>query len=162
VKDFFKSNITRLVLCVLLCLSGGFIGSLFTAPAIPVWYAALKKPVFSPPSFLFAPVWTALYIMMGISLYLIIKEGFEKSSVKTAVGIFAVQLFLNFIWSPVFFGLKSPFAALIIIILMWFAIIINIVSFHRIKKQAGVLLIPYLLWVSFATVLNYSVWYLNR
>ncbi|MCE1246589.1 MAG: tryptophan-rich sensory protein [Firmicutes bacterium] len=156
-----KPEYLKLVLCIFLCLSAGFIGSFFTAPAIPGWYASLVKPAFNPPSFVFAPVWTILYILMGISLWMIIREGMDNPKVRTAVILFGVQFLLNIIWSPVFFGLKAPSAAFLIIFVLWWAILANMISFYKIKKQAGLILLPYLLWVSFASILNYAIWRLN-
>ena len=146
----------------MICLSIGIVGSLFTAPAIPAWYAGLVKPPFSPPNWIFAPAWTLLYILMGISFYLIWKKGTKDKKVRYAIKIFGVQLVLNAVWSPIFFGAKNMFLALIVIILMWFFIGKTIVAFGKINKLASRLLYPYILWVSFASLLNFSVWILNR
>jgi len=132
------------------------VGSIFTTPAIPGWYATLQKPSFSPPNFLFAPVWTTLYILMGISLALILNK---KN--KTAIIFFVVQLVLNSLWSILFFGLKSPKLAFVEIIFLWLAILITILKFFKISKLAGWLFVPYLLWVSFASVLNLTIVKLN-
>lgn len=148
------------VICILICLSAGFIGSFFTASSIPTWYAGIAKPSFNPPGWIFGPVWTILYVLMGISLFLVIKNGFSKKN-KTAVNYFSVQLILNAIWSILFFGLKNPLLAFIEILFLWFFILMTILSSYKISKLASYLLIPYLLWVSFASFLNYFIWMLN-
>ena len=154
-------NITKLVISVLICLLAGFMGSFFTAPSIPTWYATLKKPSFNPPDWLFAPVWTTLFFLMGISLYLVWSKGLDKEGVKRAVFIFVIQLVLNIAWSFLFFGLKSPFFAFLEIILLWLAILITIIRFYPISKTAAFLLLPYIIWVSFASILNFFIVRLN-
>lgn len=151
----------KLIISILICHSAGFIGTVFTSSAIPTWYDSLKKPPFSPPNWIFGPVWTILYTLMGISAYLVWRQGINDSQIKTALIIFGVQLFLNALWSPIFFGFKAMFAALIVIIIMWIAILLTILTFFKISTVAAVLLIPYILWVSFATILNFSLWMLN-
>jgi tryptophan-rich sensory protein len=139
----------------------GFVGSIFTTPSIPTWYASLVKPAFSPPNYVFGPVWSILFLLMGISAYLVWKEGFGKKKVKIALKIFFVQLALNTLWSILFFGLKSPMVSLAEIILLWVLIFITIKKFYEISKIAGSLLIPYILWVTFASILNLSIVLLN-
>ena len=151
----------KLIISILICNSAGFIGSISTSSAIPTWYNSLEKPSFNPPNWIFGPVWTTLYTLMGISAYLVWRQGIHNSQVKTALIIFGVQLFLNAIWSPIFFGLRALFAALIVIVVLWIAILLTIFAFYKISAIAAVLLIPYILWVSFATILNYSLWVLN-
>jgi len=149
----------ELILAIVICQLAGIIGSLFTFSAISTWYATLVKPSFSPPNWVFGPVWTLLYTLMGISVYLIyISKSKEKFD---AMKIFGFQLFLNAIWSIVFFGMKSPLYALAIIALLWLSIIFTTIKFYKINKTASFLLIPYLLWVSFASILNYYIWVLN-
>jgi len=126
------------------------------------WYNTLSKPFFSPPNWVFAPVWTILYILMAISFYLVWRHGFKNKNVKFALMNYGFQLLLNLIWSPVFFGLHSPGWGLAIIILMLYFISQTIRSFMKVDKNAAYLLYPYILWVGFATILNFSVWYLNR
>lgn len=126
------------------------------------WYATLNKPFFTPPSWLFGPAWTVLYILMAISAILIWRKGLKKKNVREALKIFAIQLILNLSWSPVFFGAKNILLALFIILVMLVFIVKTIRAFGKIDKTAAYLLYPYILWVSFATVLNFSVWYLNR
>jgi len=155
------TDILKLVVSVILCQIAGFLGSLFTTPAIPTWYATLKKPFFNPPNWIFSPVWISLFILMGISLFFVWRRT-DHPKFKIAFFFFFVQLIFNVLWSIAFFGLKSPLLGLIDIILLWIAILLTIQNFLKISKFAGVLLIPYLLWVSFAALLNFSLWLLNR
>lgn len=157
-----REKILSLVFSIIVCEAAGAIGSLFTAPAIPLWYASLTKPAFNPPSWIFAPVWTALFALMGIALWLILeKRPFVRKNMIWAVGVFILQLALNILWSYFFFGQNDPGAAFVEIIFLWLAIAATIVIFYRIRRPAAYLLIPYLLWVSFAGFLNYSLWKLN-
>ncbi|MDN5327892.1 MAG: translocator protein [Candidatus Woesearchaeota archaeon] len=151
---------TKLIISILIPLVIGFLGSFFTNSSVNSWYTTLNKPSFNPPNWLFAPAWTILFILIGISFYLVWKENFGNKD-KLVIGIYSIQLFLNLMWSFLFFGLKNPFLALIEIIVLWFVILANIIIFYRIKREAGLLLIPYILWVSFATVLNYFIFILN-
>jgi tryptophan-rich sensory protein len=151
-----------LFLAILICLLAGGLGTIFTFSAIPTWYATLNKPVFSPPNYLFGPVWTILYILMGISVYMIYIKGLKTKKVRDAIYLFGIQLILNAIWSPIFFGLKNTLLALFVIIAMWIYIFRTILAFEKIERKAALLLVPYILWVSFATILNFSVWFLNR
>jgi benzodiazapine receptor len=153
------NNRIKLILSILISLAAGAIGSIFTSSAIPTWYAALNKPFFNPPNYLFGPVWTVLYIMMGIALYLVWAKGYKKH--KKAINVFGIQLILNALWSVLFFGMRNPLLAFIEIILLWSAILYTIILFHKTSKTAAYLLIPYLLWVSFASVLNFYIFYLN-
>jgi benzodiazapine receptor len=155
------SDQKKLIFSIFLCLFAGFIGSYFTTPAIPTWFATLQKPSFAPPNWVFAPVWTSLYILMGISLFLVWQKGREDKTVKAAIYLFAGQLVLNALWSFVFFGLRSPLLGLIEIIILWIAILATILSFMKISRTAAYLLIPYILWVSFASIVNFSIWSLN-
>ncbi len=155
------SKALKLIISILICQGAGVLGSLFTSPAITTWYASIQKPSFNPPNWIFAPVWTLLFLLMGISLYLIWDKGLENKKAKTAIFLFAIQLVLNILWSIIFFGLKSPLYAFIEIIMLWFAILFTIISFYKISKTAAFLLLPYILWVSFASVLNFSILTLN-
>jgi steroid 5-alpha reductase family enzyme/tryptophan-rich sensory protein len=146
-----------LLLSISACLSAGFIGSFFTFTSIGSWYSTLNKPFFNPPNWLFGPVWTILYILMGISLYLAIKNHADKN----AIVIFALQLALNALWSILFFGFQNPILALLEIFFLWIFILLTIIHFSRFSRLSGYLLIPYLLWVTFATILNYSIVALN-
>jgi tryptophan-rich sensory protein len=148
-------------LCVMICLMVGFIGSFATRPAIPTWYQGLNKPAFTPPSYVFAPVWSTLYTIMGISLFLVVSRGLSHPPVAWAAGVFAIQLALNLAWSLLFFGLRSPALGMLDISLLWVAIGVTIFMFWRVSPAAAILLVPYLLWVSFAALLNFSIWRLN-
>lgn len=151
----------KLLLAVAGCELVGIIGSVATVEAIPTWYMGLNKPFFAPPNWLFGPVWTLLYLMMGVSFYLIWREGWKKKNTREAGAIFGWQLAVNFVWSPVFFGLKSPELALLVIVTMWGLIVVTMKKFYPISKTASYLLLPYLLWVSFATLLNGAIAGLN-
>jgi benzodiazapine receptor len=153
--------ILKLMATILLCQIVGFIGSLATTPAIPNWYETLKKPAFSPPNWIFGPVWITLYALMGISLFIIWQRGLKARGVKPALFFFSLQLLLNALWSWAFFGLRSPLVGLLDIVLLWVAILLTTRSFYRVSKTAGLLLLPYLLWVSFAAILNFSLCILN-
>ncbi len=152
-------NAMLLLGSILLCEIAGLIGAIFTTPSIPAWYASLVKPGFSPPNWLFAPVWTLLYLLMGVSLYLIITAKSKKK--KAAYYLFAVQLALNVLWSILFFGMHAPLYAFMEIVLMWISILATILVFHRISKPAAWLNVPYLLWVAFASALNLAIFILN-
>lgn len=151
----------RLILALAICEGAGIVGSIFTTPAIPTWYAGLRKPDFAPPNWVFGPVWTTLYLLMGISLFTVWNAGFDKATVRRSVAAFSVQLVLNILWSYLFFGLRSPLLGLVGIIAMWIAIASTIVFFQKVSKTAAFLFIPYLLWVSFAGYLNYLLLMLN-
>jgi tryptophan-rich sensory protein len=152
----------KYALAIVICLTAGGLGTFFTVSAIPTWYATLVKPAFSPPNYLFGPVWSLLYVLMGISVAIIWEKGLKTKKVRDAVYLFGIQLFLNAIWSPIFFGAKNLFIALVVIVIMWIYIVKTIRAFAKIDKKASYLLYPYIAWVSFATVLNFSVWFLNR
>lgn len=142
----------------MLCFGAATFGAIF-APG--EWYAQLRKPSWNPPSWLFGPVWTALYTMMAISAWLVWRRGGFAANARP-LGLFAVQLVFNALWSWLFFGLKNPALALIDIVLLWVAIAATLAAFYRVHRVAGWLLVPYLAWVSFATVLNATLWLLNR
>ncbi len=154
-------EIISLIVAIITCEAAGIVGSIFTASKIPTWYKGLMKPALNPPSWVFGPVWTTLYLLMGIALYIIWKKGLNTEGVKFALTIFAVQLILNALWSIVFFNMENLGLALINIVLMWLSILWTIVLFYRLSPTAGLLLIPYILWVSFASYLNYAIWTLN-
>lgn len=148
-------NLPKLIFSIGICLGAGILGSFFTVSSIPTWYATLNKPFFSPPNWIFAPVWTIIYILMGISLYLV----WTKRKVPS---VFWVQLILNALWSITFFGIRNPALALVDIVALWIAIILTIKAFSKTSKLAANLLYPYLAWVSFATVLNLAIVLLNQ
>ena len=156
------NNFFKLVIAIGVSLGAGVIGSFFTAPAVQSgWYIGIVKPALNPPAWVFGPVWTTLFALMGIAAFLVWKKGLDRRDVKIALGIFLGQLVLNTFWSIIFFGLHSPGGALIEIVFLWLAIRSTIVAFYKISKPAAWLLVPYILWVSFAMYLNYSIWMLN-
>ena len=152
-------NIGLFILSLTVPLAAGVIGSFFTSDAIPTWYAELAKPGFNPPNWIFGPMWTALYILQGIALYLILTTRHANKS--KAIGVFATQIIANTLWSIIFFGAKSPMWAFVNIIILLGLILWTIKLFGTIKPIAAKLLIPYLLWVSFAAILNASIIALN-
>ena len=154
-------DILKLIVSLVACQCAGLVGSIFTMKAIPTWYAALEKPSFTPPNWLFAPAWVTLYILMGVAAFIIWRKGSEQWQVRMALITFLVQLVLNALWSVVFFGFKSPLAGVVVIVILWVAILFTILKFFKLSTVAGVLLLPYILWVSFAAILNISVWMLN-
>ena len=158
----FPAQTIKLAASVVLCMLVGFIGSIFTTPKIGGWYAGINKPSFNPPNWLFGPVWTALYAMMAIALYLVWRKGLAAKGVKIALAVFIVQLVLNALWSFAFFGAESPLAGLVVIVALWAMIAASIAAFAPISRAAAVLLVPYILWVTFATSLNAAIYLLNR
>lgn len=154
-------NTLKLLVSLIAAFGAAAIGSLFTNPAIPVWYATLRKPAFAPPNWLFGPAWTLLYILMALASWLVWKKGLATPIVKPALVVYLIQLVLNALWSALFFGLRSPLAGLIEIVLLWFAILATVTLFFRVSKGAGAMLLPYLGWVSFATLLNAAILRLN-
>lgn len=156
-----KENFVKLVFSILVCQLAGLLGSVFTFSSIPTWYAAIKKPWFNPPNWIFGPVWTLLFLMMGLSLYLVLTKSFREKKVKQNLLFFGIQLTLNTLWSFLFFFLKNPLLGLIEILVLWVSILFTIIQFWKIDKRAAYLLLPYLFWVSFATLLNFYIWMLN-
>ncbi len=156
-----KNNFLKLAISIGLPFLAGAIGSFFTSPAISGWYSELQKPAVNPPSWVFGPAWTLLYILMGIAAFLVWKRGWGKREVRVALYIFGFHLILNAGWSIIFFGLKNPGLAFAEIVVLWVMIVWMTLAFYKISKTAGYLLLPYLLWVSFAGYLNYSIWLLN-
>lgn len=156
-----KLEIRKIIFAIIICQLAGAVGSIFTFSSIPIWYASLQKPAFSPPNWLFGPAWLTLYTLMGVSLYLVWQKGLKNKKVKDAITIFAIQIVLNSFWSIIFFGLRLPFIAFIEIVVLWIAIVFTILKFYKISRNAAYLLVPYILWVSFAAILNYNIWILN-
>ena len=154
-------NLPKLLVSIVVCELVGVLGTPFTISAIPTWYATLIKPSFAPPNWLFGPAWTLLYFLMGVAFYLIWIQDWKKKKVRTAGVFFLAQLGLNFIWSPIFFGLRAPELGLITIIAMWVLILMTMKRFYPLSKPAFYLLVPYILWVSFATILNGAIVVLN-
>lgn len=167
-----KSFIIKAIILVILCEVIGIIGGIATAEGVTNWFQTIEKPFFNPPSWLFAPVWTLLYFLMGISTALVWHKGtdngreslfeMDNGNVRTALGLCAIQLILNFCWSFLFFKYHLLFTAFIEIITMLTFIILTTIHFYRIHKIGGLLMIPYILWVSFASILNFSLWFLNK
>lgn len=156
-----KKKLTYITVSVLICLLIGFLSSFATQSSVNDWYVGLNKPSFNPPNWIFAPVWTALYILMGVSAGIVWSKGFHHIWVKTALYHFGFQLLFNALWSIVFFGLKNPFWAFLVILVLLTLIALTIKWFRVVSKFASFLLVPYLLWVCFATLLNYKIWELN-
>lgn len=157
-----RSDLLRLAACILLCQAAGAIGSLFTVTSLDSWYAALSKPPFNPPGWVFGPTWTILYTLMGIAAWLVWRRGdLWSPPVRNALLLFAVQLSLNALWSILFFGLKSPLLALVDILALWVAILATTLAFRPLSPAAAWLMAPYLAWVSFAALLNFEIWRLN-
>lgn len=150
---------SKLIFSIILAQSAGWVGAIFTVSAIPTWYALLNKPSFSPPNWVFGPVWTILYILIGVSLYIIWVEHNKKTF--WMMKLFLFHLFLNAIWSPIFFGAKNLGLAFFVILVMDITLVLIIKNFYKINKIAALILIPYLLWISFASLLNFSIWKLN-
>lgn len=156
-------KLLRIIFPIIICLFVGYFSGIVTRESIATWYVTLNKPSFNPPNWIFAPVWTTLFVMMGLSAGLIFNRiNQEEANVKKALSFFLFQLALNALWSFLFFGLQNPFLALLEIIILWLLIYETYFLFSKIDKIASYLLLPYLAWVSFATVLNFSIWWLNR
>jgi translocator protein len=156
------NNAIRLIIAIAIPLAVGFTSGFLTITGVGSWYQTINKPSWNPPGWIFGPVWTTLYIMMGIALYLVWKSDASVVLKKTAISLFTVQLVLNFFWSLIFFNQHQIGWALIEIIAMWFFILFTIFAFAQVNKTAAWLLVPYSCWVSFATILNYAIWKLNR
>ena len=157
-----NTNFIKLIIALIVPQLFAIAGALFTETGLNSWYNLIEKPAFNPPNWVFGPVWTILYILMGISAFLIWRQKLDKKEIRFALLIFIFQLALNLFWSFIFFGLENPGIALTEIISLWFAILATIIAFYQINKVAAYLLIPYILWVSFAAFLNYSIWNLNN
>ena len=151
----------KLLIAMLIPLLVGGTAGFFTASGVDGWYALANKPWFNPPNWIFMPVWTMLYLMMGIAMYLVWKTKADKSTKQTAIILFAVQLTLNYFWSLIFFKMHQPGWAFAEIIVMWLMILLTIIWFGKILAAAAWLLVPYICWVSFASVLNYAIWQMN-
>jgi benzodiazapine receptor len=155
------SAILKLVASVLFCQAAGVLGALATTPSIGGWYKGLVKPSFNPPNWIFGPVWTILYLLMGIALFLVWRRGPKTAGVMAALVLFLIQLGLNVLWSILFFGLHQPALAFFEIAALWVFILLTALKFFSLSRPAGWLLVPYLLWVTFASALNFSIWRLN-
>jgi tryptophan-rich sensory protein len=155
------NNILKLIISIAIPVAVGATSGFFTISGVESWYQTINKPSWNPPSWIFGPVWTTLYVMMGIALFLVWKSDASEGVKKTAISLFAVQLILNFFWSFIFFNQQQPGWALVEIIAMWVFILLTIFAFAKVSKPAAWLLVPYISWVSFATILNYTIWELN-
>jgi benzodiazapine receptor len=153
------SNAIKLFVSLLLPQIAGGLGAFFTLSSVQSWYLTLNKPSWNPPSWLFGPVWTTLYVLMGIACFLIWKS--EHARKKQVLTLYFLQLFLNFLWSPAFFGAQNPMLGILVILPLWGCILACIFFFRKINTWAAILMVPYLIWVSFATVLNATIWWLN-
>jgi len=151
----------KLIAALVISGSAGAVGTLFTISAIPAWYATLAKPALNPPTWVFGPVWTALYALMGIAAFLVWNKGWGRADVRKALGFFLLQLALNAVWSIIFFGWHDILSAFICIAALWLTIVWTMMLFYRISKPTMYILLPYILWVSFAAYLNYSILMLN-
>lgn len=160
-RTFDTKEILRLIVSIVIVFLAGTVGTLYTLKEITTWYVTLVKPSWTPPNWAFGPIWTTLYVLIGISLYLVWKQGLDRIEVRIALLVFAVQLILNVVWSLVFFGTHNIFGGLVLVILLWISILANIIVFYRISKPGGLILIPYLIWVTIASYLNYIVFVLN-
>jgi translocator protein len=155
------NNLIKLVLSIALPLLIGFASSYFTITGVDSWYTTIQKPSWNPPNWIFGPVWTTLYVLMGISLFLIWKAGTSKETKRSALILFALQIIANFFWSFIFFDQHQMGLAFAEIIVLCLLILLTIFSFAKINKVAAWLLVPYISWVSFAAILNFTIWRLN-
>ncbi len=155
------SDIAKLSISIVVCQLMGFVGAFFTTPAINGWYQTINKPIFTPPNWLFAPVWTTLFLLMGVSFFLIWRGKSKNGEKKVAVIVFGIQFLFNILWSIVFFSLHSLLGGLIEIFVLWLMIWLTIITFCRVSRLAAYLLIPYVVWVTVAMILNFSIWLIN-
>jgi len=155
------NDTAKLIISLVIPQAVGFLSSFFTVASTQEWYPSLIKPVLTPPSWIFAPVWIFLYFLMGIAAYMVWKKGTDMAGVKTAMIFFIIQLVLNFLWSFLFFGFRQPLAAFADIVILLTNVIITTILFYRCEPIAGIILLPYCLWVAFASYLNFFLWYLN-
>ena len=154
-------KVLKFIISIIICQSAGIFGSLFTFEAVPDWYITLKKPFFAPPNWIFGPVWIILYFLMGVSLYIVWKDELKSKTRNVFFVVFAIQLILNALWSLLFFGLKSPLLGLIDILILDVMLVVTIFYAKRVSKYAAMLLIPYMVWIIIASVLNYAIMVLN-
>ncbi len=149
-----------LALFIAICLAVGGIGSIFTASSVTSWYPTLRKPAWRPPAAVFGPVWTTLYILMGIAAWLVWRRR-DTANTRPALYLFAIQLAFNLAWSGIFFGLRAPGAAFAEIVILWGLVLATLIAFWRVRPIAGLLLLPYLLWTTYASALNFAIWRMN-
>jgi len=151
----------QVAVAIVIANAAGLIGAIATSSAVTQWYPTITRPSFAPPNWIFGPVWTLLFIMMGIASYLVWRKGTYNKNVSVALKLYGLQLVLNVAWSVIFFGLRNPGWAFVEIIALWLSIAATIVYFGRVSKTAAYLLVPYIAWVSFAAILNYTIWAIN-
>jgi len=156
-----KGDLFRLILSIIICQMAGVIGSIFTASSVASWYPTIVKPPFTPPGFYIGLIWIVLFALMGVSLFLIWRDSSGDLATRNALYLFIAQLIFNILWSAAFFGMRSSISGLVVIAILWILILITIIKFLPINRTAALLLIPYIIWVSFAAYLNYSIWRLN-
>ena len=156
------NNAAKLIISIVIPVAIGASAGFFTATGVDSWYQTINKPLWNPPNWIFAPVWMTLYVIMGIALFLVWKSDTSEALKKRAITLFAIQLVVNFFWSFIFFNQQQPGWALVEIIAMWVSILLTIFAFAKVNKTAAWLLVPYISWVSFATILNYTIWQLNK
>jgi len=154
-------KVLKFIISIIICQSAGIFGSLFSFEAFPDWYITLEKPFFAPPNWIFGPVWIILYFLMGVSLYIVWKDELKSKTRNVFFVVFAIQLILNALWSLLFFGLKSPLLGLIDILILDVMLVVTIFYAKRVSKYAAMLLIPYMVWIIIASVLNYAIMVLN-
>ncbi len=157
----YVQKVLKFIISIIICQSAGIFGSLFTFDSISDWYVTLEKPAFAPPNWIFGPVWITLYFLMGLSLYIVWKDELKSKTRNAFFVVFGIQLILNALWSFLFFGLRSPFLGLLDIILLDIMVIVTIIYAKSISKLAMILLIPYLIWIVFASYLNYVIFLVN-
>ena len=156
-----NKKVLKFIISIFICQSAGIFGSLFTFESISDWYVTLEKPLFAPPNWIFGPVWIILYFLMGVSLYIVWENELKSKSRKVFFTVFGIQLILNALWSLLFFGLKSPLLGLVDIILLDIMVTVTIIYAKSISKLAAILLVPYLVWIIFASILNFAIFLLN-
>jgi len=156
-----RHPVGSLVAVVLCCELAGASGVLLSGDGVSVWYPTLVKPSFTPPSWVFGPVWTALFAMLGVAAWLVWRAGLDRRSVRVTLALFLAQYAVQVAWSAVFFGLRWPAGGLAVIAVLWVGVVATVGAAVRVDRRAAVLLVPYLAWVSFAAVLNYRLWQLN-
>jgi benzodiazapine receptor len=155
-------DLVGLVVALAVPLAVGGLGGIATSSSVSTWYQTLSRPSWNPPDWVFGPVWTLLYILMGVAMWLVWRSGWDSPEGQMGLILFGVQLLFNLLWSLIFFGLRKPGWALLEIGLLWVLILATLVQFYRLRPGAGLLLVPYQLWVTFATALNAAIWWLNR
>jgi benzodiazapine receptor len=160
-ENIGKGDIPKAILSIIACQGAGILGSVFTSSSVATWYPTLIKPWYTPPGWVISAVWILLFTLVGLSLFLVWRAGLGRPEVKMAVYVFAAQLGANILWSAAFFGMQSPLTAFVVIVVLWFLILLTIIRFRPISREASLLLVPYIIWVSFAAYLNYSILRLN-